>query len=193
MMNKNFTIFLDIDGVLSNHNGVVENWKEYKFKHSRKIAPCFNVEDRRDHIFGHTAMICPYNVEEFNIFCRSLGIENIDKIVISSTWRLGHSLGEISTVLYLQGLEYEIAKKIKDKTKSISVPVEPYASSVGYTKRQRALEIETYISDNKLVKDYCIVLDDIQLDDLLGYMYYDLCDYIKGFEYDGLKEKWIKD
>lgn len=192
-MKNKFTIFLDIDGVLSSHMGLVSEWKKYRFRHSRKVTPCFSNMDRWDRLIGSMAMVCPYNIEEFNIFCRYIGFENIDKIVISSTWRLSHKLSDIAKVLYLQGLEHEIAKKIIDRTKSIKVPRYGYDNTVGYTKKQRYLEIDAYINENNLNRDHCIVLDDIPLGDLLGDMYYDLCDYINGFEYDGLKNKWLKD
>lgn len=186
-MENKFTIFLDIDGVLSNHIGVIEEWKKYKFKHSIKISPFFNNIDIWDCLIGSMAMVCPYNIEEFNKLCCSIGFENIDKIIISSTWRFSHPLSKIATVLYLQGLEHEIAKKIVDKTKSIQVPKYGYDNTVGYTKKQRYLEIDAYINENNLNRDYCIVLDDIPLSDLLGDMYYDHCDYINGFEYNGFK------
>lgn len=189
--NKSLKIFLDIDGVLSNHFGLVEEWKTYKFRHQDKIIPYFNLSHRRERLFGSMAMVCKYNIEEFNIFCRVIGFENIEKIIITSTWRKSYSLKTIATVLYLQGLEFEICKKISDQTKTKDIILPPYSSGINYSKEVRHREIEDYISSKGLNQEDCIIVDDIDLKDRFEEMYYDFCDYRNGFEYKGARKQWL--
>lgn len=182
-MNK-ITIFLDIDGVLSYPMGVAEEWKMYRFPHSEKINQYFHSEGKQEKLFSSMALICPYNVEEFNILCRVIGYENIDRIVISSTWRVGNPLSRIKTIFYLKGMDYEIVNKINDVTPTINAPTCYGGTS---SRTTRGDEIMLYIKEHGLSLNDCLVVDDIDLSQYLGESYYDLCDYIKGFEYNGVK------
>lgn len=191
-MDSKLTLFLDIDGTLSNIGDVNKDFSLFTLNRSRIINGYFNVEHRRERYLNWMAMVSEYNIEEFHMFCKVLGYKNIDKIVITSTWRYELDLNKIARILYLKGLDYELVSKIKDKTKILKRSSVPYISGNDLsTKDFRSAEIEDYIREHELIRDNCIVLDDIPLGEKLGDMYYDFCDYVKGFEYNGVREKWI--
>lgn len=191
-MNSKLTLFLDIDGTLSNIGDVSKDFSVFQLSRSRIINGYFHVEHRRERYLSLMALVSTYNLEEFHMLCRVLGYDNIDKIVISSTWRYGIDLQRIARVLYLKGMDYELVSKIKDKTKILKKADMPYTSGNDLSSSYyRAAEIEDYIKEHELIRDNCIVLDDIPLGEKLGDMYYDFCDYVKGFEYNGVREKWI--
>lgn len=182
------TIFLDIDGTLSNIGDVNNDFKLFNLSRGRIINGYFNVEHRRERYLNWMSMVSKYNIEEFHYLCNVLGYDNIDKIVITSTWRYELDLKRIARVLYLKGLDYELVKKITDMTDILKR--EEVVESGEFTKTLRTLEIEKYIKDHSLLPDRCIVLDDMELGNELGEMYYDFCDYVKGFEYNGIRLNW---
>ena len=123
------TIFLDIDGVLRTH----ESDLEWSLKLGVPIP--LSVYERR---FDQKAISC---INEVVGYTRA-------KIVITSTWRLKHSLEELKQIFRDNGISTEIVG-----TTGIGI--------------DRGEEIEQYISDNE-IENY-VVIDD-QVNDILKHI-----------------------
>ena len=137
------TIFLDIDGVLRTHNSDLE-WSRllgvpiplsvYERRFDRKIVSYIN------EIVGYTRA----------------------KIVVTSTWRVKHSLEELKQIFRDNGIADVVGK-----------------TDIGLNRGE---EIEQYISDNE-IENY-VVIDD-QVNDILKHIPKERVikvDPIKGFE-----------
>jgi len=120
------TIFLDIDGVLRTHKSDLE-WSQQLC-----IPIPSNVHDRR---FDKKIVS---NINEIVGYTRA-------KIVVTSTWRVKHSLEELKRIFRDNGISAEIIGK----------------TDIGLTRGE---EIEQYISDNE-IENY-VVIDD-QVNDIL--------------------------
>ena len=120
------TIFLDIDGVLRTHKSDLE-WSKYL-----GVPIPSNVHDRR---FDKKIVS---NINEIVGYTRA-------KIVVTSTWRVKHSLEELKQIFRDNGISAEIIGK----------------TDIGLTRGE---EIEQYISDNE-IENY-VVIDD-QVSDIL--------------------------
>jgi diphthamide synthase subunit DPH2 len=138
------TIFLDIDGVLRTHKSDLE-WSQilgvpiplsvYDRRFDRKIVSYIN------EVVGYTRA----------------------KIVITSTWRVKHSLEELKQIFRDNGITAEIVGK----------------TDIGLNRGE---EIEQYISENE-IENY-VVIDD-QVNDILKHIPKERVikvDPIKGFE-----------
>lgn len=123
------TIFLDIDGVLRTH----ESDLEWSLRLGVPIP--VSVYERR---FGQKAISC---INEVVGYTRA-------KIVITSTWRVKHSLEELKQIFRDNGITSEVVG-----TTGIGI--------------DRGEEIEQYISDNE-IESY-VVIDD-QVNDILKHI-----------------------
>lgn len=119
------TLFLDFDGVLNN-----ENFLRHQKNH---------VKPAEHKLFD------PANIASLNRLCAELQIE---KIVISSTWKKDRTLNEIQSLLSSEGFMF--ADKVRDVTPVLGVQYEA-----------RADEIKQWISANK--PRAVLVLDDFDL------------------------------
>jgi len=122
-------LFLDIDGVLRTHKSDLE-WSQYF-----GVPIPINVFDRR-----FDKKIVSY-INEVVVYTRS-------KIVVTSTWRVKHSLEELKQIFRDNGINAEVI----DKT------------DIGLNRGE---EIEQYISDKK-IENY-VVIDD-QVNDILKHI-----------------------
>jgi len=138
------TIFLDIDGVLRTHRSDLE-WSQllgvpiplsvYERRFDKRIVSYIN------EIVGYTRA----------------------KIVVSSTWRVKHSLEELKQIFRDNGISADVVGK----------------TDIGLNRGE---EIEQYISDNE-IENY-VVIDD-QVNDILKHIPKERVikvDPIKGFE-----------
>lgn len=123
------TIFLDIDGVLRTHKSDIE----WSLKLGVPIP--LSVYERR---FDQKAISC---INEVVGYTRS-------KIVITSTWRIKHSLEELKKIFRDNGINADIVGK----------------TEIGLNRGE---EIEQYISDNE-IENY-VVIDD-QVNDILKHI-----------------------
>jgi diphthamide synthase subunit DPH2 len=138
------TIFLDIDGVLRTHKSDLE----WSLRLSVPIP--LSVYDRR-----FDRKIVSY-INEVVGYTRA-------KIVITSTWRVRHSLEELKQIFRDNGITAEIVGK----------------TDIGLNRGE---EIEQYISENE-IENY-VVIDD-QVNDILKHIPKERVikvDPIKGFE-----------
>jgi hypothetical protein len=138
------TIFLDIDGVLRTHKSDLE-WSQYL-----GVPIPLSVYERR---FDRKIV---YYINEIVGYTRA-------KIVVTSTWRVKHSLEELKKIFRDNGISTEIVG-----TTGIGI--------------DRGEEIEQYISENE-IENY-VVIDD-QVNDILKCIPKERVikvDSIKGFE-----------
>jgi len=119
-------IFLDIDGVLRTHKSDLE-WSQ-----KLGVPIPLSVYDRR---FDSKIVS---NINEVIGYTRS-------KIVVSSTWRIKHSLEELKQIFRENGINGEVVGK----------------TDIGLNRGE---EIEQYIHDNEI--DSYVVIDD-QVGDIL--------------------------
>ena len=121
-------IFLDIDGVLVTRNSI-----KYQY---------LNYPDDTSIRFSQKA------VKSLNKLIRLTKA----KIVISSTWRLFHSLEELQNIFKKQGIK----GKIISTTSIERAPVEEDIP--------RGQKITDWLENNSAVKQYVIIDDDVQAD-----------------------------
>jgi hypothetical protein len=120
-MKQDFIIFLDIDGVFNCQLFYEKSIKEAK-KELKKAVKSKEIEE----LEFYKSQICPQRIGWFNELC----IETEAKIVISSTWRLGHSIDELTAILTYCGATFEIIGR---------------TDNTGY---ERGTEIAKWLRDN---------------------------------------------
>ena len=121
-------IFLDIDGVLVTRNSI-----KYQF---------LNYPDETSIRFSKKA------VKNLNKLIRSTRA----KIVISSTWRLFHTLQELRDIFEKQKVKGEIIDTTSVEKATIEEDI------------PRGQKIADWLSENKNIENYVIIDDDIQAD-----------------------------
>jgi hypothetical protein len=121
-------IFLDIDGVLVTRNSI-----KYQY---------INFPDETSIRFSKKA------VKNLNKLIRLTGA----KIVISSTWRLFHSLEELQKIFVKQSIKGEIIS-------TTSIERAPVEEDI-----PRGQKIADWLEQNHDVKQYVIIDDDVQAD-----------------------------
>lgn len=121
-------IFLDIDGVLVTRNSI-----KYQY---------LNFPDETSIRFSKKA------VKNLNKLIRLTGA----KIVISSTWRLFHSLEELQKIFVEQSIKGEIIS-------TTSIERAPVEEDI-----PRGQKIADWLEQNPGVKQYVIIDDDVQAD-----------------------------
>lgn len=145
-------IFLDIDGVLCTMESLKEPFL-YVGAHDR--------HQRFD-------KVC---VSRLNKFCKQTGA----KLVISSCWRLGRTVGQLKQIFKAEGVEAEIIGKT------------PYIITTNY-KEFRGAEILSWIDSHRKKYgeiDYVVIDDD--RNDIIDYIPKDKFIYIRnGLNYRGL-------
>jgi hypothetical protein len=139
-------LFLDIDGVLNSFNYLLSL-----------------DESDRDKTRKH---IDPTAVNILNKIC-----EEIDPyIVVSSSWRIIHTINEIQDILTSNGFKYKLMG---------------FTPQLYFAGRQRGDEIKKYIRDNKIsALDIVILDDDSDMRDLKNRL-------VKTSYYFGLEEQHI--
>lgn len=137
-------LFLDIDDTLSNQKTIHE---ELKIMEDIGIDPSKYRKGEKD--IQHLLSVSKYGLDMLDNIVSEF---NITEIVISSTWRLGHSLNYIKLMFYYRGYPH-LAKMIKDITPVIPI----YPSELA-----RKLEIKEYVEKNSIDKYY--ILDDMFID-----------------------------
>lgn len=121
-------IFLDIDGVLVTRNSI-------KYQH-------LNFPDDSSIQFGKKA------VKNLNKLIRLTEA----KIVISSTWRLFHSLDKLQEIFITQGVKGNIISTTSVERATIEEDI------------PRGQKIADWLENNSTVKHYVIIDDDVQAD-----------------------------
>jgi len=121
-------IFLDIDGVLVTRNSI-------KYQH-------LNYPDITEIIFGKKAL------NNLNKLIRLTEA----KIVISSTWRLFHSLEELKDIFNKQGIKGDIISTTSVDRATIEEDI------------PRGKKIADWLEGKKDIEQYVIIDDDVQAD-----------------------------
>ena len=121
-------IFLDIDGVLVTRNSV-----KYQI---------YNYPEEKEIIFSKKA------VKNLNKLIRRTKA----KIVISSTWRLFHTLEELKAIFQKQGIKGEIISTTSIDKASTEEDI------------PRGKKISDWLDENPEVDQYVIIDDDVQAD-----------------------------
>jgi len=143
-------IFLDFDGVL-NH----ENWYERRYK-SIKSGEC-EASTESD--------IDPESVENLNYIIRETGA----KVVVSSTWRLGHTTEELGNILKECGFVGEVIDKTpriiykhNDSTYVIDrgVEIKHWLKDKGFQRINWSKDRQKEWIDKSDVENYVILDDD---------------------------------
>lgn len=121
-------IFLDIDGVLNSEKWMVERFQT-EGKHRNNYP------------------LCEFDPQAINLLNKIL-VETDSKIVISSTWRLGRTIEELSTLFETLDIQGEI------------IDITPcFLNERKYGKTIRGDEIKHWLENNE-VESYVIIDDD---------------------------------
>lgn len=144
------TVFLDIDGVLNS-----ERWFEY----------CHKNIDKHERVSNHPFYeIDPESVKWLNYITDQTGA----KIVVSSTWRLGRTIAELTEILQKCGITGEIIDFTPNmcftRDAQATIPrgceIDSWLRAKGFRRINWSKELQKEYAEESQVKNYVILDDD---------------------------------
>lgn len=136
-------IFLDFDGVLNSVDFLEETYDQRKLLEKGR---------RTDQESWWSAMIDGRAVGHLNEIIKHSGA----KVVVSSSWRHGHTLAELRGILKNKGFIGSLIDKTPKRA-----PVAPY---------RRGNEIQAWLDEHPDVKKFVIIDDDSDMEHLMSYL-----------------------